>query len=260
MILFRCAAGAFSGVVVSVRAMISENSTKRTQARAFSYFAFVSNMGIMIGPLIGGALADPAGQYENSFFTRVQFFKDFPFALPTIVTGVVAITAAVVCTLFVRETLPRKADVRDPPKPMSTSELLKSKGVTTVLFIYGYIMLLAFAYTALTPVFEYTSIKLGGFSFTKLQISIAIAIAGASQAAWLLIVYPPLNNRIGTGNVLRLCAIAWPFFFSVAPILAQFRKHDDKGWTTAFWIIFVTLQVVSSGLAMAFSKFLSPSN
>jgi hypothetical protein len=37
----------------TLRAMISENSTKKTQARAFSYFAFTSNCGIFLGPFIG---------------------------------------------------------------------------------------------------------------------------------------------------------------------------------------------------------------
>jgi hypothetical protein len=33
--------------------MISENSTKKTQAKAFSYFAFAGNLGIFAGPLLG---------------------------------------------------------------------------------------------------------------------------------------------------------------------------------------------------------------
>lgn len=37
----------------TVRAMITENSTKKTQARAFSYFAFFGNIGIFVGPFIG---------------------------------------------------------------------------------------------------------------------------------------------------------------------------------------------------------------
>ena len=33
----------------TVRTMISENSTKKTQARAFSWFAFFGNLGIFFG-------------------------------------------------------------------------------------------------------------------------------------------------------------------------------------------------------------------
>lgn len=53
MVFGRCLGGVFAGTVVTVRAMLSENSTKHTQARVFSFFAFANNMGIFIGPLIG---------------------------------------------------------------------------------------------------------------------------------------------------------------------------------------------------------------
>lgn len=33
--------------------MLSENSTLKTQARAFSLFAFAGNVGIFLGPVIG---------------------------------------------------------------------------------------------------------------------------------------------------------------------------------------------------------------
>lgn len=53
IILFRCFAGLFAGSVVTIRTMISENCTKRTQARAFSWYMFCRNLGIFIGPIIG---------------------------------------------------------------------------------------------------------------------------------------------------------------------------------------------------------------
>lgn len=53
MVAARCFAGVFAGTVVTVRAMLSENSTKHTQARAFSYFAFAGNLGLLVGPLLG---------------------------------------------------------------------------------------------------------------------------------------------------------------------------------------------------------------
>jgi hypothetical protein len=44
MILFRCLAGVFAGTIVTVRAMISEISTPKTQARAFSFFAVCTKL------------------------------------------------------------------------------------------------------------------------------------------------------------------------------------------------------------------------
>ena len=59
MIVTRCMAGMFAGSVVTVRTMISENCTKQSQARAFSWYMFTKNLGIFIGPLIGMKLPFP---------------------------------------------------------------------------------------------------------------------------------------------------------------------------------------------------------
>ena len=53
MVVARCLAGVFAGSVVTVRTMISELTTKETQGRAFSWYMFVRNLGIFLGPLIG---------------------------------------------------------------------------------------------------------------------------------------------------------------------------------------------------------------
>lgn len=82
--------------------MLSENSTPKTQARAFSLFAFSGNLGLFLGPIIGGILADPAKQYPK-LFGKVQFFKNFPFALPTFATGAVGLVVTVVCAIFLKE-------------------------------------------------------------------------------------------------------------------------------------------------------------
>lgn len=53
MILFRCLAGFFAGSSVTIRSMLSENCTKYTQARAFGWFMFARQLGILFGPAIG---------------------------------------------------------------------------------------------------------------------------------------------------------------------------------------------------------------
>ena len=99
--------------------MVSENSTKRTQAQAFSYFAFTGNVGLLIGPfmgknspsqiwyvwlltLAGGILSNPVDQYP-SVFGNIQFFRTFPYALPTVATGLISASAATLTLLFVKE-------------------------------------------------------------------------------------------------------------------------------------------------------------
>jgi MFS family permease len=118
MIVARCCAGVFAGCLVTVRAMLSENSTKYTQARAFSYFAFAGNLGLFIGPIlglnshqhqyveankiVGGVLERPAEKYTSTF-GKIEFFHDYPYALPSMVTSAIALFAAITTQLFVKE-------------------------------------------------------------------------------------------------------------------------------------------------------------
>jgi MFS family permease len=82
--------------------MISENSTPKTQATAFSYFAFTAFLATFLGPLLGGILCNPADQYP-ALFGKVQFFIDYPYALPNFATGLFGASAALLTALYVEE-------------------------------------------------------------------------------------------------------------------------------------------------------------
>ncbi|EXJ79300.1 hypothetical protein A1O3_08802 [Capronia epimyces CBS 606.96] len=251
MILLRCFAGIFAGTIVTIRTMITENSTQKTQARAFSFFAFAGNLGIFLGPLLGGTLAKPATVYPR-LFGHIRFLREYPYALPTIVTGSIGAVATITSAVFIKETLVRtskSSSSLDPP-PMSTLELLRSPNVPITLYIYAHVMLLAYAYTAIIPVFFFTPISLGGFELGPFQISLFMGIGGLSQALWLLLVFPWLQARIGTSGVMRLCAIAYPFFFAVLPLCNILLRNRLNA---IFWAIAPVNLVIGSGVSMSFT-------
>jgi MFS family permease len=262
MILFRCLAGVFAGTIVTIRTMISEHSTSKTQARAFSWFAFTGNMGILFGPLIGGALADPARQYP-ALFGNVRFFLDYPYALPSIAVGVIGLTAVAVTALYVEETLvkppgggganPNEEAAAPKPAKHTTRTLLHSPGVPIVLYTYGHIMLLAYSYTAIVPVFWFTKIHLGGFGFSPLEISLLMGTNGLAQAVWILLVFPPLQHRVGTNGVLRLCAAAYPVFLALCPALNLLRRAGTPAAETAFWVLGPAGLAIGCGVSMSFT-------
>jgi hypothetical protein len=101
------------------------------------------------------------------------------------------------------------------------------------------------------PLFWFTSVKLGGFGISPRIISYFMALGGVSQALWMLLVFPPLQGRIGTGGVLRACAMVWPFMFAANPLANVVLKHHIN-WL--FWSCAPLVIVVGSGCAMAFSK------
>lgn len=254
MILFRCLAGVFAGTIVTIRTMLTEVSTPRTQAMAFSWFAFSGNMGIFLGPLLGGALADPAHQYPR-LFGHVQFFLDYPYALASFVVAGLGVAAVFAAAFFVQETLEKEPAPEDGiAKPreerLSILKIVQSPGVGMVLYAYSHIMLLALAYTALVPVFWFTPVALGGFGFAPYQISLMMALNGAAQAVWLLVAFPPLQHRYGTKNVLRGCSIAYPVFFLVCPLGNVLLR---AGADTAFWVLAPPVLAAGVGVSMSFT-------
>lgn len=82
--------------------MIAEHCTPKTQAWAFSFFGFASNIGIFIGPFIGGGLAEPARTMPK-IFGKIHLFVEYPYALPSFAIGVVGVASAIVCAIFVQE-------------------------------------------------------------------------------------------------------------------------------------------------------------
>ncbi|KAJ6096263.1 hypothetical protein N7486_007009 [Penicillium sp. IBT 16267x] len=264
MILFRCIAGVFAGTIVTIRTMIAEHSTPTTQARAFSWFAFSGNLGILLGPLLGGALANPADLYPV-IFGGIRFFEDYPYALSSWVVALVGATAALSSALFVDETLKKEPAAADRDGEDATSEaptqsgdlsawqLLKAPGVGTVIFIYGHIMTLAFAYTAIIPTFWFTRVDLGGFGFTALQISLLMGLNGAAQAAWLLLVFPPLQKKIGSNGVIRLCAAAYPCFLLTMPVGNMLLRTGTDAAIKTFWVFIPVALAFGCGVSMSFT-------
>ncbi|KAK1712115.1 major facilitator superfamily transporter [Colletotrichum lupini] len=260
MILFRCLAGVFGGSLVTMRTMIAEHVTQKTQARAFSWFALSGNLGIFFGPLLGGALADPAHQYPSVF--KAQFFFDYPYALSSFCVGFIGLTATITSILFVEETLVKEKhssndDAAAPPKKDkgSIKQIVKSPGASNVLFVYGYLMLLALSYTAVVPVFWFTPVELGGYGFTPLQISVMMSVNGIAQVSWLLIIFPPLQHRIGTNGVLRACAYAYPWFFLICPlgnVVLKLGVHNPA-WVTFFWVFMPIALTIGCGVSMSFT-------
>ncbi|RSM17749.1 hypothetical protein CDV31_003356 [Fusarium ambrosium] len=259
MILFRCLAGVFSGSSLVIRTMISEHSTPETQARAFSWFAFAGNLGLFIGPIIGGVLANPATQYPGSF-GKNKFFLEYPYALPGFVTGVISATSALTSALFLKETLKKQGtdelshrEITSSKPPLSTWQLLKAPGVSIVLWVYGHAMFLAFAFTAIMPVVLYTPVDMGGVEFDSFKISMYMAVQGASQAMWLVLAFPALQHRFGTKGVMKMCGFAYPFFFAGYILLNTLLRADTHLTTVLFWTFGAVVAVIGPGVSMAFT-------
>lgn len=77
---------------------------KKYQSRAFLLLPMTFNIGVIIGPILGGVLSDPAGSYP-SLFGNVEFFLKYPYATPNLLSGVFLTLSGLAIWLGLEETL-----------------------------------------------------------------------------------------------------------------------------------------------------------
>ena len=121
--VFRTMGGALNGNVGVMRTMISEIiREKKFQSRAFLLMPMCFNIGVIIGPVLGGLLSDPVGSYPRVFGKGsllggedgVWWLKHWPYALPNLLSAVFLFSSAV-AVLFGLE------EVSSPPGCQSLS-------------------------------------------------------------------------------------------------------------------------------------------
>lgn len=109
----RALGGLLNGNIGVLQTTVAEIvKVKEHQPRAYSIMPFVWCLGSIVGPAMGGALAQPCVSYPW-LFQRNTIFDKFPFLLPNIVCVVVLILGIIVGFLFLEETHPEKKLRRD---------------------------------------------------------------------------------------------------------------------------------------------------
>lgn len=112
-LFFRSLGGITNGNIGVLRTMISEIvREKKYQSRAFLLLPMTFNIGVIIGPILGGLLSDPVGSYPG-LFGDVEFLKRFPYAAPNLLSAFFLFCAMMSIWLFLEETLDSRLEKRD---------------------------------------------------------------------------------------------------------------------------------------------------
>ncbi|RPB03164.1 MFS general substrate transporter [Choiromyces venosus 120613-1] len=114
-IFARCFSGLVNGNVGILRTMVAEMvPEKELQPRAFSIMPLIWTIGSIIGPAIGGSLADPVTNHPNWFKGEPPaLLKKFPFCLPNLLNSALFVCGLLTGTLFLKETLETRKNEPD---------------------------------------------------------------------------------------------------------------------------------------------------
>ncbi|EEP82295.1 conserved hypothetical protein [Uncinocarpus reesii 1704] len=112
-LLARALGGLLNGNIGVLQTTVAELvKEKEHQPRAYSIMPFVWCLGSIIGPALGGALAQPCDNYP-SLFSQDSIFAKYPFLLPNLVCVVILAVGITIGLLFLEETHAEKRLKRD---------------------------------------------------------------------------------------------------------------------------------------------------
>ncbi|EPQ58389.1 MFS general substrate transporter [Gloeophyllum trabeum ATCC 11539] len=259
----RALAGIFCGNVAVIQSILAEITDSSNQAIAYPLFGLMWPLGVIVGPLLGGALSKPNEQFPQVF--DCAFFRTFPYFLPCAVASCICLLGAALALLFLEETLPIKtrmitrdysvsygaADHDDDMKrelpPPSAKEIL-SLPIIRAICASGFA--LSFVETAFDVVFVlvcYSPISSGGLHFSPSEIGYSLATCGSLAACVQLFLLPVVLRRFDTARVYTFCMGLWPCVFLMMPLLnaiARSGLQDDEVSVDAKALVWIGVAIM----------------
>ncbi|KAG0271310.1 hypothetical protein BGZ95_000888 [Linnemannia exigua] len=102
-IISRSMCGLLNGNVGVAKSMLGEIADSTNQSQAFSIFGFAWGIGMIVGPVLGGYLANPAKTFPE-IFGDWEFFIEYPYFLPCFVAAMGSVVGFTVGYFFLKET------------------------------------------------------------------------------------------------------------------------------------------------------------
>ncbi|KAG0054512.1 hypothetical protein BGZ83_011106 [Gryganskiella cystojenkinii] len=90
------------------KSMLGEIADSTNQSQAFSIFGFAWGIGMIVGPVLGGYLANPAQNFPDTF-GHWPFFIEYPYFLPCLIAAIGSVVGFIVGYFFLEETRGRKS-------------------------------------------------------------------------------------------------------------------------------------------------------
>ncbi|KUJ14067.1 MFS general substrate transporter [Mollisia scopiformis] len=230
---------------------------KELQPMAFSLIPLMWTIASMVGPLVGGFLADPTARYP-SIFGENQFFMKFPYSLLNIVVAIPFFIGCVVGFLFLKVcylnrmklvgeatdictgNFGRKASSVQQSLPnLFLLEIFTQQSVLSLIYICflqthsklfdeflpTYMQAVPSPTEPTPPTYQSSAlvdftIFPGGLSFTSHTAALYLTAYGLSAILIQLLIFPRLAPSLGPIRCLRIASSVYPFVYFLTPYLS----------------------------------------
>ncbi|KAI3908061.1 hypothetical protein MKW98_003706 [Papaver atlanticum] len=191
--------GCFNGLLGPMKAYACEVCRDEYQALSLSLLSSAKGVGLILGPALGGFLAQPADKYP-SLFPDGSLFATFPYFLPCLCISLYA-AAACIASLWLPETLHKhgessgKKNIEAANSTDSKESLWTNWPLISSIIAYCVFSLHDTAYAEIFSLWAVSPRNLGGLSLTTQNVVFQIFL------------YPVVERIFGHIKITRVAAI-----------------------------------------------------
>ncbi|KAL5061931.1 hypothetical protein RYX36_023668 [Vicia faba] len=193
-VITRFLLGCLNGAIGPTKAYATEIFREEHQALGLSTVSVAWGTGLIIGPALGGYLAQPAEKYPH-IFPKGSFWDKYPYSLPSFIISAVSLVVVIVC-LWMPETihnhnggnvstddaeaLENGSNRVEKEKTVQKSEsLFMNWPLMSSIIAYCVFSLHDIAYQEVFSLWCVSPPSLGGLNFTTDDVGNVLAISGA---------------------------------------------------------------------------------
>ncbi|KAL3731838.1 hypothetical protein ACJRO7_028667 [Eucalyptus globulus] len=241
-IAMRFLLGSLNGLLGPIKAYATEIFREEYQALGVSTASTAWGLGLIIGPALGGYLAQPAEKFP-SIFPKESVFGRFPYFLPCLAISIFALVVTI-AACWLPETLHKHhksskfdaacEDVETAPLMSGTKyktqkaegkapkkSLFRNWPLMSSIIVYCVFSLHDMAYTEIFSLWAVSPRRYGGLSYTTEDVGNVLAISGAGLLIFQTCLYPYFNRLLGPVVVARLNGVLAIPLLSSYPFIAM---------------------------------------
>ncbi|XP_010557819.1 PREDICTED: protein ZINC INDUCED FACILITATOR-LIKE 1-like [Tarenaya hassleriana] len=234
-IITRFFLGSFNGVLGPIKAFAMEIFRDEYHVLALSNVTASWGVALIIGPAIGGFLAQPAEKYP-SLFSKESIFGKFPYFLPCLAISLFALVATLI-SFWIPETL-HNHKFDDVSHDESTealeaathdgkaegdeeSSLLKNWPLISAITISCIFALHDMSYTEIFSLWANSPREYGGLGYSTADVGSVLTISGFGLLVFQLSLYSYMGRLLGPTKVIRFSAALAIPILATYPLIAK---------------------------------------
>ncbi|TKY68429.1 zinc induced facilitator 1 [Spatholobus suberectus] len=218
-VITRFLLGSLNGLLGPVKAYATELFREEHQAIGLSTVSAAWGIGLIIGPALGGYLAQPVEKYPH-IFPKDSFWDKFPYFLPSFIISALAFVVAIGC-IWIPETLHNhncsnesiddakalengsSGDGKDKIIQKNENLFLNWPLMSSVI-VYCVFSLHDIAYQEVFSLWAVSPQRLGGLNFTTDDVGNVLSISGLALIIYQLTIYPSVEKASGPIGIARI--------------------------------------------------------